>query len=117
MATWPKLAEVRTFLRLQPDAVEDAVVDDCRLAAVDYGQQVLGPDPASTTGAMLYPDDTTTLPNSCFQACLQHSARLYKRRDSLDGTTWFGDGGAGRVAARDPDVDKLYGLYAPLVFG
>jgi hypothetical protein len=115
MATWPKLADVRTFLRLQPDAAEDAVVDNCRTAAVDYGQQVLGADPA--TGLPLYPDATTTLPASAFQACLQHSARLYKRRDSLDGTTWFGDGGAGRVAARDPDVDKLYALYAPLVFG
>ena len=115
MAAWPKLADVRTFLQKQPDATEDGVIDNCRLAAVDYGQQVLGADP--TTGDRLYPDDTTTLPASCFQACLQHSARLYKRRDSLDGTTWFGDGQGGRVAARDPDVDRLYGLYAPLVFG
>jgi hypothetical protein len=109
VASWPKLPEIRTFLRMQPDATEDTVIDTARLAAIDYGQQILG--------VALYPVDTDALPDACHQACVQHSARLYRRRDSLDGTLGLGDSGVVRIGGRDPDIAALYGTYAPPVFG
>ena len=114
MASWPDLKAVRSFLRQDPDAAQDALIDAARTAAIDYGQQRLGRD--LLTGELRYPTDTTTLPDACYQACLIHASRLYRRRDSLDGTVWFGDG-AGRIASRDPDVREMYDVYAPVVFG
>ena len=115
MASWPDLKEVRTFLRLQPDATEDGVIDTARLGAIDYMIQRLGND--STTGLPKYPSDTTSLPDAVHQAAVQASARLYRRRDSLDGTVGFGDLGVVRIGGRDFDVERLLDTYAPLVFG
>ena len=108
MASWPDLKEIRTFLRMQPDPTEDAVITMARLAAIDYGQRRLG--------TATFPADTTALPDACHQACVQHAARLYRRRDSLDGTIGWGDVGIVRVGARDPDIAALYELYAPFPF-
>jgi len=115
VAAWPTLPEVRAFLRLQPDAAEDAIIEQCRLAAIDYGISRFGTDP--TTGNDVYPIDTTTLPDTARQACQMHAARLYRRRDSIDGTIWGGDAGAIRVGRIDPDIDAMYAQHAPLVFG
>jgi hypothetical protein len=104
---WPRLADVRSWLRLQPDAAEDAVIDQCRTAAIAYG--------VSRTGSQ-WLSDTTTLPDAVFQACVMDAGRIYRRRDSLDGTIAWGDMGVVRVGRADPDVERLYGLYAPLVF-
>lgn len=107
--SWPKLADVRSWLRLQADANEDAVIDMARTAAIDVGVNV-------TAGR--WPVDTVDLPDAVFLACVMHAGRLYRRRDSLDGTVGWSDmGGAIRVAWRDPDAISLYANYAPLVFG
>lgn len=116
MAGWPDLKEVRTFLRLAVDPVEDQVVDTARLAAVAFGQFKLGSDPANP-GQPLYPSDTDQLPDGAHQAALIHAARLYKRRDSLDGTVGWSDVGVVRIGSRDPDVAALYDQLAPVVFG
>jgi len=111
MAVWPSLKEVRGFLRLQPDSTEDAVLQTALAAAIDYGNRRLNykyPVP---------PFDDGTLPDVAHQACLIHAARLYRRRDSVDGTIGFGDLGAIRVGRTDPDVDSLYAACGPLVFG
>jgi hypothetical protein len=108
MAAWPKLPELRTFLRLQVDPTEDTVLDTCRLAAIDYGVSKY---------AGQYDADSVDVPDSGHQACLQHAARLYRRRDSIDGTIAWGDMGAIRVGRVDPDIEALYALHAPLVFG
>lgn len=109
MAAWPTLPEVRKFLRLQPDANEDAVISGALAAAVEYGRGRLAlPDP--------YPDPEV-VPDAAHQACLMHAARLYKRRDSIDGTIGYGDMGAIRVGRYDADIDALYSLLGPLVFG
>jgi len=122
MAAWPALKEVRTLLRMQPDATEDGVIQTALAAAIDYGMARFGtvtvtnPD-GSTTTTPVYPTDTTDLPDSAHQACLLHAARLYRRRDSLDGTLGFGDMGVVRVGRSDADIDALYSQHAPMVFG
>jgi hypothetical protein len=125
MAAWPTLSEVRGLLRLQPDATEDTYVQTALAAAIDYGQGAMGQDVTITdnadgsqtiTGTPVYPGDTTTLPDRAHQACLLHAARLYRRRDSIDGTLGFGDLGVVRVGRTDADVDALYGSVGPIGF-
>jgi hypothetical protein len=108
VAAWPKLPEVRTFLRMQPDPTEDTVIDVARSAAIDYGISKYGGR---------FDIDSTDVPDSGHQACLQHAARLYRRRDSIDGTISWGDMGAIRVGRVDPDIEALYGVKAWMVFG
>jgi len=117
MTAWPTMPEVRAFLRLQPDAGEDAIIEQARQAAIDYGIERFGYDTSQVPPVAWYPIDTTTLPESARQACMMHAARLYRRRDSIDGTIWGGDAGAIRVGRIDPDIDALYAQHAPLVFG
>jgi hypothetical protein len=107
MAAWPTLPAVRTFLRLTPDATQDAVIQSALAAAIDYGVQRYNG---------VYPPDSTDVPDSGYEACLFHAAKLYRRRDSIDGTIGFGEL-AVRVGRFDPDIDSLYAQYAPLVFG
>lgn len=108
-AGWPKLADVRAFLRLQPDPSEDAVIDSARLAAIDYGVKRCDDK---------YPADADEIPAAIFEAALLDAAHIYRRRDSIDGTIGWGDMGVIRVSGRlDPDADRLYSQYAPVVFG
>ena len=107
---WPDLKAVRTFLRLQPDATEDGVIDQARQAAVDYGNW--------RTNYQWAPDQlpwSTYFPDRYYFACLQHASRLYKRRDSIDGTVWLGEMAA-RVGKTDPDIEAAYNA-GPMVFG
>lgn len=106
-AGWPDLKAVRTLLRLAPDPTEDAVIDAARLAAIDYG--------VSRTGS-LWPADSVLIPDALYEAALLDASRLYRRRDSIDGTVAWGDMGVVRVGKADPDVERLYSLYAPVVF-
>ena len=111
MSYWPKMQEVRSLLRLQPDPTEDGIITTALAAAVDYGNRRLNykyPVP---------PFDDGTLPDTAHEACLLHAARLYRRRDSIDGTISWGDMGAMRVGRADPDVDSLYAVCGPVVFG
>jgi len=126
MAAWPTLKEVRSLLRLQPDPTEDQIIQTALAAAVDYGVSrygqvlVVGDDGQGNTTYTLeyrYPADTETLPDSGHQACLLHAARLYRRRDSIDGTLGFGETGVIRVGRVDADVEALYAARGPVVFG
>src|SRR5262252_3200116 len=102
MANWPTLKEVRALLRLAPDPNEDSVIATALAAAVDYGNRRLNytyPVP---------PYDNGLLPDAVNQACLLHAARLYRRRDSIDGTVGWGDMGLVRVGRVVPDIDMLY---------
>jgi hypothetical protein len=103
---WPTLEEVRSFLRLQPDPAADPIIDGARLAAVDYGQRRTS-----------HRYDVIEVPYVVHQAALMHSARLYRRRDTVDGTIGFGDLGAIRVGRVDPDIEALYSSVGPVVFG
>lgn len=111
MADWPDLKEVRTLLRLQPDATEDAVIATALAAAIDYGNRRTNykyPPPQNLTLA---------LPDAAHEACLLHAAKLYRRRDTLDGAIGWPEAGIMRVGSRDPDVDALYSSIGPVVFG
>ena len=122
MASWPTLKEVRSLLRLQPDPTEDGFIQTALAAAIDAGQRRLGKTTTDNgdgtfTTDYTYPGDTTTLPDGCHEACLIHSARLYRRRDSLDGTIGFGDMGVVRVGRFDADIEYLYSQSTPMVIG
>lgn len=108
MGGWPALKEVRTFLRMQPDPNEDLVISAALAAAVNYGVE---------RSNSQWPADSDLVPDSAHQACVIHAARLYRRRDSIDGTLGWGDMGLVRVGRVDPDIDALYALVCPLVFG
>lgn len=121
MSTWPTLKEVRSLLRLQPDSEQDSLIQSALAAAIDYGVGRMGSywvlNSDGTLGrAPNYPPDATDLPDRAHQACLLHAARLYRRRDSIDGTLGFGDLGVVRVGRTDADVDALYGSVGPVVF-
>ena len=126
MSSWPALKEVRSFLRLQPDPDQDAVIQTALAAATAFGVKRMGftitvvdnGDGTTTrTYTPNYPADTVDLPDSAHEACLFHAARLYRRRDRIDGTLGFGDMGVVRVGRFDADIEALYALEAPLVFG
>jgi hypothetical protein len=112
---WPVLKEVRAYLRISPNQNEDdPVIDSCRRAAIDYGNR--------RTGFRWPPvADITTwdspMPDSVHQAAITHAARLYKRRDSIDGTVGWADVGLTHIGRVDPDVEALYAGVGPLVFG
>jgi hypothetical protein len=109
MAYWPKLPEVRSLLRLQPDPVEDGIIGTALAAAIDYGNRRM-----NLGGGWI---ENGTLPDAAHEACLFHAARLYRRRDSIDGTLGFGDLGVVRVGRVDADIEALYSAVCPMVFG
>jgi len=121
MASWPSLPDVRSYLRMQPDPKEDAIIDQARSAAVSYGVKRYG-KVDDGTGAIppvmvdRYPTDSTTVPEHARQACMIHAAWMYRRRDSSDGTIGF-EVGAIRVGRIPADILDLYGADAPVVFG
>jgi hypothetical protein len=108
---WPTIQELRKMLRLQPDPNEDQVLQWALDAAVDYGNRKTTYRYDPTGSPALDP------PAVVHEACLLDAARIYRRRDSIDGTISWGDMGAVRVGRADPDVDRLYSSVAPLVFG
>jgi len=114
MATaWPTLVEVRAFLRLQPNPTDDGVISTALAAAIDYGDRRTNYRWTPSAG----PDWTPPMPDVVHMACLEHAARLYKRRDTVDGTIAWGDMGALRVPRIDPDIESLYTAVGPVVFG
>jgi hypothetical protein len=113
MTLWPTLPEVRTFLRIVGTA-DDTVIDSARAAAVAYGNRRTnyrwdpGVDPSTWV---------TFMPDDVHEAALIHAARLYRRRDSIDGTVGWADVGLTHIGRVDPDVEALYAGVGPLVFG
>jgi hypothetical protein len=113
VTSWPTLPEVRTFLRIVGTA-DDAVIDSARAAAVAYGNRRTNYrwDPAVDPATWLTP-----FPDDAHEAALIHAARLYRRRDSIDGTVGWADVGLTHIGRIDPDVESLYAGVGPLVFG
>ena len=117
---------MRKLLRLQPDPNDDAVLQTALAAAVDFGVNFYGgvqaldvngdplfnPD-GSRVYVDIFPANATNVPDSAHQACLMHAARIFRRRDSLDGTIMGGDLTIVRVGNYDPDILALYGTTAP----
>jgi hypothetical protein len=111
MADWPKLPEVRQWLRLQANADDDAIISSALAAAIDYGNRRTNYlyDPATVAPG--------GVPEMVHEACLMHAGRLYKRRDSIDGALGWGESGIIRIGRADPDITAMYDSIGPLVFG
>jgi hypothetical protein len=114
MATgWPTHDDVCVILRLQDPSTDDAVVESARLAAINY---VIGRvDPAIWGGVP--PLEVSPLYDDIYEAALLLASRLYRRRDSLDGTIGWGDMGVVRVGLKDPDVEALLAGHMAVVIG
>lgn len=79
--------------------VIDGILTDCLAATVELVDLRLGP--------WVIPTDPW--PANVEEAVLLQAARLYKRRNSPEGVTGFGDLGVVRITALDPDIDQLLG--------
>jgi Phage gp6-like head-tail connector protein len=101
MTTWPSLAEVKAWLRLETDPASDPLVEQARLAAIDY---VTGRVDTALPG---FDPGAQTIPDGVHQACVIYAGRFYRRRDSLDGTIGWGDMGVVRVGVKDNDAEAL----------
>jgi Phage gp6-like head-tail connector protein len=106
---WPTLDELRAFLRMQPDPTEDPVMQDALDTAVDYGNR--------RTNYRYDDPSITPVPAVAAYAAKLHASRLYRRRDSTDGTIGFGDAGVVRIGRTDPDIEALYATTGPMVVG
>jgi len=108
---WPTLPEVRAFLRVV-GTEEDTVIDQARAAAVDFGNR--------RTAYRWVPGSSSSwvqpMPAAVHEAAVIHAARLYKRRDSIDGTVGWADVGLTHVGRVDPDVEALYAAVGPFAF-
>jgi hypothetical protein len=111
-SAWPTLADVQAELRLdylQPDAGDEDVLQNGLDAAISYVTGRVRPSAlVDELGALVVPDDV-------WQATVLYASRLYRRRDSLDGTIgWTDTGGVVRVGWRDADVENLLGRWAAI---
>jgi hypothetical protein len=112
---WPELSDVRAELRLASDPNEDPIIGRALAAAIDWGEGVTNGRFHTTdpdTG-----DDVLDVPDGPWHACLLHASRLYRRRDSVDGTIGWGDQGIVRVGRVDPDIWAGYGRKVWTVVG
>jgi IPT/TIG domain-containing protein len=109
---WPTLAEVRQKLRIT-GTDDDPVIDSARKAALDYGNRRTNYRWAPGANSLW----AQPMTDAVHEAAMIHAARLYRRRDSTDGTVGWADVGLTHIGRADPDVEALYDLIGPLVFG
>lgn len=100
---WPTLEEVKDQLRIQgSDVLDDDLVEDCRQTARDYVWDRVNWD--------LVPEGA--IPPRLRRAAVMLAARLFKRRDSLDGTLGMPDVGLIQInRGRDNDIESLLAHY------
>lgn len=92
---WPTLGDLKAWLRI-PDDTEDELLARVLEASIEAIQERCGQ----------YWDEDE-VPITVAKATVMHAARLYKRRDSLDGTIGLPDVGMLRVGRFDADIDGL----------
>jgi len=110
-AAWPAVADVKAFLRLgSNDTTDDALVASELAAAIAWVTNRV--DPIYTT-----PNNADYLPDPLYSAALHEAGRLYRRRDSVDGTMGWGDMGVVRVGPKDPDIETMLAPYLSVVLG
>ena len=110
MATgWPQLADVKAYLRLGTDTTDDPVVTQFLAAAIAWVTPRA--DPLYTTVG-----GSAFLPDPLFTVAVMEAGRLYRRRDSVDGTVGWGDLGVIRVGPKDPDIESQLAPYLAVVF-
>jgi hypothetical protein len=108
-AAWPELADVKALLRVD-DTADDALISSNLAAAIGW---------VTSRCVLTYttPGDPTFLPDELFTVAQYEAARLYRRRDSVDGTIGWGDMGVVRVGPKDPDIETLITPYLAIVMG
>jgi hypothetical protein len=109
MATaWPTVTDVQNLLRVQAGNTGD---DD--LVSTDLAAAI-----AWVTNRVILasiPPINTVVPDPLFTVAQYEAARLYRRRDSVDGTIGWGDMGVVRVGPKDPDIETLIAAYLTIV--
>jgi hypothetical protein len=110
MATaWPVTQDVKDYLRLGTDTTDDTVVTEQLAAAIAWITSRCGV-------TYTIPGTPGFLPDPLFTATIMEAARLYRRRDSVDGTIGWGDMGVVRVGPKDPDIETMLAAYLAVVF-
>lgn len=100
-ADWPTIEEVKRQLRISDsDRLDDDLLEECRDAARDYVIDRTDREEYRAAG----PDE---IPPRLRRAAIMLAARLFKRRDSLDGSVGMPDVGIVQVVGRDWDIERL----------
>lgn len=107
-AGWPTLDDVKSLLRLGTDTTDDTLVTQNLDAAIGWVTERC--DPIYTTAG-----SDRFLPAQLFTVAQYEAARLYRRRDSVDGTIGWGDMGVVRVGPKDPDIETMIAAYLVIV--
>ena len=105
---WPTVEDVASLLRLGADAASDPLLATSLAAAIDWVTNRA--DAQWTT-----PGAPGFLPDALFTVAQLEAGRLYRRRDSTDGTIGWGDAGVVRVGPKDPDIETMLAPYLALV--
>ncbi|HEY2303007.1 MAG TPA: phage head-tail connector protein [Acidimicrobiales bacterium] len=110
MATaWPVLSDVKSYLRLTgTETTDDTVVTQQLAAAIAWVT-------ARCVVTTVTPGNPAFLPDVLFTVAVMEAGRLYRRRDSVDGTIGWGDMGLVRVGPKDPDIETLIAAYLNIV--
>jgi hypothetical protein len=111
-AAWPTVADVETLLRIGSNPADDEVVASNLAAAIAWVTNRV--DPMYVPGS---PTFVAPLADPLWTAAQYEAARLYRRRDSVDGTIGWGDMGVVRVGPKDPDIETMITPYLALVVG
>jgi hypothetical protein len=109
-AAWPTVDDVKNVLRIGDDPNDDTFVGQCLAAAVQW--VTMRADPGWVTAG-----NPGYLPDPLFQAAMSEAARLYRRRDSVDGTAGWGDMGVVRIGPKDPDIEAMLAPFVRIVVG
>jgi hypothetical protein len=113
-ADWPTVTDVQNLLRVQAgDPGDDQLVTQDLAAAVDWTKNRVGSQYWDPTD----PGYVGYVPNPLFTVAQHEAARLYRRRDSVDGTVGWGDMGVVRIGPKDPDIESLIAAYLTVVCG
>jgi hypothetical protein len=109
---WPTITDVKGYLRLGTDTSDDAVVTEQLNAATKWAWNRCDPQFWDQTN----PNWVGYVPDPLFTVVVMEAGRLYRRRDSVDGTIGWGDMGVVRVGPKDPDIETLIAPYLNVVF-
>ena len=111
-AAWPTVTDVQNVLRVEAgNPGDDTLVAQDLAAAIAW--VINRVDPMYVPGS---PTFIAPLADPLFTAAQHEAARLYRRRDSVDGTIGWGDMGVVRVGPKDPDIETLIAPYLNVVF-
>jgi hypothetical protein len=111
-ADWPGVDDVKAVLRIGDSTDDDALVASNLAAAIAWVTNRV--DPMYVPGSDTY---IGSLADPLYTVALYEAARLYRRRDSVDGTIGWGDMGVVRVGPKDPDIETMIAPYLALVCG